>query len=105
MLRGPELLEMRRVDSVTRSFPPFFFKNILFQHKAHFPEEVPGGEIQESGCVLWEHTVTCVTLASVPGSVLCSYFGSQGRRKELEAISLGQSPHGVPGWQDNGFLL
>lgn len=59
MLREPELLEMRRVDSVTWSFPFIFFKNILFQHKAHFPKEVPGGEIPESDYVLWEHSHLC----------------------------------------------
>lgn len=104
MRRDPELLEMRRTDSVTRSFPLFSLR-IFVSTESTLPREVPGGEIQGSDCVPWERTVTCVTLASVPGSVLGSYSRSRGRRRELEAVSLGQSPHGVPGGQDLRLLL
>lgn len=79
---------------MTRSFPLIFFKNILFQHKAHVPKEVPGGEIQGSDCVLWEDTVPCVTLASVPGSVLCSYVRLHGRRQDREGVTWPVPPWG-----------
>lgn len=79
---------------MTRSFPLIFFKNILFQHKAHVPKEVPGGEIQGSDCVLWEDTFPCVTLASVPGSVLCSYVRFHGRRQDRGGRHLASAPMG-----------